>query len=237
VAVVHGEQDHQIGNTGYEANLVQFQGDYDTDVKVITGQTGVIPMMLCQMHSWTKYASTTSLIPLAQLAAAKNNPTKIFLVTPKYIFNYQTDGIHLTAADEKLLGQYYAKALASILSGAGWKPLWPISATRSGSVITIVFNVPKGDLALDTSLVVNPGNYGFEYTDASGSPPAISSVQVTARDTVKINLASTPSGSSKKVRYAFTGVSGNNAGRLTGARGCLRDSDGNYCVTFSEDLT
>ncbi len=235
VMVIHGETDHQNGNSNYQANLVEFQGNYETDAKAITGQTGIIPMFICQVASWTKYGQTTSLIPGAQIGAAEANPTKIFLVCPKYFLPYQTDGIHLTNTGEMRLGQYYAKAIAAVLAGGSWQPVRPLTVTRSGAIITVKFNVPAGQLVFDTTNVTNPGNYGFEYTDA-GTPPAISNVQITDFDTVQITLASTPSGSSKKIRYAWTGTANANAGPTTGARGCLRDTDTlpNWCVNFEK---
>jgi hypothetical protein len=44
-----------------------------------------------------------------------------------------------------------------------------------------------------------------------------------------VTLASTPTGASRRIRYAYTGTSGNAAGPTTGMRGNLRDSDTTTC--------
>jgi hypothetical protein len=237
-AVVHGETDHQNGNASYQANLVEWQSDYETDSKAITGQSGIIPMYISQLANYTKYGQATSLIPIAQYLAAKANPTKIKIPCPMYFLPTQSDGIHYTPQSQQKLGQYFGKAIGVDQVGGAWKPLWPISVTRSGAVVTVQFYVPAGQLVFDTTNVTNPGNYGFEYTDA-GSPPAISSVQITAFDTVQITLASTPGGTNKKLRYAYTGTANANGGPTTGARGCLRDTDTlpNWCVVFEEAVS
>ena len=85
--------------------------------------------------------------------------------------------------------------------------------------------MPVPPLALDTTQVTNPGNYGFEYTDGSGAPPAITSVQLVAADTVQITLAAAPVGANKRVRYAYTSKGNVTPGPISGVRGNLRDSD------------
>lgn len=69
---------------------------------------------------------------------------------------------------------------------------------------------------------------------------------VTAPDTVQITLASAPTGTNRRLRYAFTAAALVNAGPTTGPRGNLRDSDTtpsrhgyalfNWCVHFDEPL-
>jgi hypothetical protein len=98
---------------------------------------------------------------------------------------------------------------------------------------------------LDTANVSNPGNFGFRYLVggtagkvASGTPQAISSVQVTAPDTVTITLAATPSGANQRLEYAnYYAQAGLNPprpgcpGPTQGVRGNLRDSDPATSVT------
>ena len=104
--------------------------------------------------------------------------------------------------------------------------------------------VPVPPIVLDTTLVADPGSYGFEYSDASAAPPAIAKVEVAAPDTVVITLSDVPTGDDRRLRYAFTGIKGAGAGPQTGARGNLRDSDAtrsrtgqrlyNWCIHFDE---
>lgn len=223
LTLIHGETDDTAGTTTYKTDLIQLQADFESDAMTLTGQSDPIPMFLCQLSSWTKLGGATSLIPQAQLDAVLARPNQLYLVTPKYFLPY-TDGLHLTAAGYRWLGEYYAKALNRVLvERRQWRPLYPFSATRSGAVITLLMHVPVGPLVLDTTLVSNPGSYGFEYTDDS-SPPAIQSVSVSGH-VVTITLASTPTGGNKRIRYAHTGSAGAFAGATTGPRGNLRDSD------------
>ncbi len=97
--------------------------------------------------------------------------------------------------------------------------------TAAGAILRIKFLVPKPPLVFDTTLITNPGNLGFEFAEDGAAPAVISQVALEGADTVKITLSKAPSGGNAKVRYAFTGTSGQNAGATTGPRGNLRDSD------------
>nr|WP_263429431.1 MXAN_6577-like cysteine-rich protein [Nannocystis pusilla] len=225
VAIVHGESDHLGGNLAYAEDLLAWQSDYEADVRALTGQTLPVPMFLCQMSSWTMYGSAVSRIPGEQLAAARARPDRIFVVGPKYIFPY-VDGVHLTGDGSRWLGEYYAKAYRRVLvDGLPWQPLAPRAITREGAVVTVDFAVPTPPLVLDTALVVDPGNFGFEFTDSSGAAPAITEVALAGDTSVRLTLAAVPVGGNQRVRYAATGAPGQSAGPTTGARGNLRDSD------------
>jgi hypothetical protein len=225
VTIIHGESDHLGGNQLYADNLLEWQADYEADATAITGQVHPVPMFLCQMSSWTRYNSATSPIPYAQLDAADTRPDRIFVVGPKYFLPY-VDGVHLSGDGERWLGEHYAKAYRKVLvDGAPWIPLRPRTLSRDGAVITVDFDVPAPPLVLDTEQVSDPGDYGFEYWDSSGAPPAITSVELTGDAQVTITLADAPIAGNKRLRYAFTGIPGQNGGPQTGPRGNLRDSD------------
>ncbi len=239
VTVIHGESNHYwqefpiSGSDGtpnkiqnYADALVEWQADYESSIKAITGQTIAVPLFVSQMSNWSGSPQTYSPIPINQLAAHTRAPGKVVVVTPSYIFPYKTDGLHFTNAGQRRLGEYFGKAYAKmVFTGQPWEPVRPSLVTRSGNVITATFVVPVPPLALDTTQVVNPGNFGFEYTDASGAAPAITGVAVSGPDTVTITLASAPTGSNKRLRYAYTSVPGTPAGPTAGPRGNLRDSD------------
>jgi hypothetical protein len=210
VVAVHGETDGL--SVTYQADIEQWQTDYETDIKAITGQTGIIPMFHSQWSAW----GTTTLSPYAMLAAHVANPTKHILVCPKYFLPY-SDGIHLTNVGYRLLGAYYGKALHAVMSGAGFTPLRPVSAVRTGDVIVLTVAGRVGSLVLDTTAVTNPGNFGFEVT-GGGSISAVAIVGNTLEITV--------TGTITRLRYAYTGNgTPNTGGPTTGPRGCLRDSD------------
>jgi hypothetical protein len=190
--------------------------------------------------------------PFDLQAQAEANPTRIILVGPRYFLPYgesgvQFPGIHLTNEGYRRLGEYYGKVYKQVVvDGGAWSPLKPASITRSGAVITATFDVPVAPHVLDTALVSNPGNFGFEFHDDSGAPPAIASVATAGPATLTITLAATPTGGNKRLRYAYTGIIGNGAGPTSGPRGNLRDSDAtvspsgaalpNWCVHFDKPV-
>jgi hypothetical protein len=244
VALVHGETDESLGTATYATDTLALYNDYNTDIKAITGQAADIKMFTCQTSSATYYNKTEGMIPPLQLQAAEDNPTKIFMVCPKYFLEY-ADGLHLRGEYQRILGQYYAKALRAVYISGTWKPLSPLSVDRASNVITIVFNVPVGPIVFDTTVVSNPGNYGFTYTDDASSA-TVSSVAIVSANTIEVTLSATPTGANKKIKYAMNGTSGNKAGPRTGCRGNLRDSDTtdsyygadlyNWCVHFTKTV-
>jgi hypothetical protein len=239
VTAIHGESDHYgnefpfAGTDGtpnkiqsYADAMVEWQQDYDTNIKAITGQVGTIPLLMAQMHSWAGDSRTTSRIPTDQYDAMIRAPGKVVIVAPEYPIQFASDGIHFDSLGGRRMGEYFAKAYSKIVvEGKTWEPVRPKSITRVNNVITITYFVPVSPLAFDTTQVTNPGNYGFEYTDGSGAPPAIANVQIIGPDTVQITLASTPVGANKRVRYAYTSKGNVMPGPDYGVRGNLRDSD------------
>jgi len=240
VTVVHGESDHYgwefplTGTDGtpnkiqnYADAMLEWQQDYESGIKAITGQTGTVPLLIAQMHSWSGDTRTSSRIPTDQYDAHVRAPGKVVIVGPEYPIPFRgDDGIHFTSEGGRRMGEYFAKAYAKIvLEGVAWEPVRPKSVTRAGNVITITYHVPVPPLALDTTQVTNPGNYGFEFADDSGATPAITNVQVVAPDQVRITLAAAPGGATRRVRYAYTSRPNTVPGPVSGVRGNLRDSD------------
>ena len=230
VTTIHGETDNynNVSGATYQGYLEEWQSDYETDVKAITGQSSDVPLFLCQMSSFmSSYANdATSEIPIYQLKAAEDNPGDIVLVAPKYFFNY-SDRHHLTAASSRWLGEYYGKVIKKVsVDHEAWRPLSPDTVVRSANIIYANFHVPAGQLAFDTTLVSARTNYGFEYYDTTTSA-TISSVEILDTDTVKITLSGTPTGANQRLRYAYTGVPGTNTGAQNAgsAAGNLRDTD------------
>ena len=236
VTAVHGETDHYYvgfplngtdGTPGkiqnYSDAMLEWQADYETQVKSRTGQTLPVPLFISQMSGWTD--KPASAIANYQLNAHERAPGKVVLVTPGYPLPFATDCLHYTSHSNRRLGEYFAKAyLRHVLQGKTWEPTRPTSVTRVNNVLTVKFAVPVPPLVLDTTLVTNPGNYGFRYLDSAGTP-AISSVAVTAPDTVTITLASTPTGANKHLTYAQNAPSPACPGPTQGPRGNVRDSD------------
>jgi hypothetical protein len=259
LCLIHGEQD-QTENTPiakYAADIAQLQQNYQTDIQAITGQTTGVPLFMSQLSEQCANTTTRQLfIAQAQFQAFLANPGRVYLTGPKYIYPY-ADVQHLTNVGYRWEGEYMEKAIRkTVYEGTRWKPLYPLSITIYGAVISVKFNVPVGPLVIDTTLVSPPTNvtggmYGFEYYDNSGATPSISSVQVSSTNSsiVQITLASAPAaGAVRQLAYAYTAGSNYGGGGTSGVapRGNLRDSDPypslygntlyNWCVHFIQNF-
>ncbi len=258
VTAIHGESDHYSYSnhtaevplagtdgvstiTSYYDALLEWQRDYQNGVKAITGQTTPIPLIISQMNGWTDVPH--SQVVQWQYEAQVKSKGKVVIATPGYVFPFASDCLHYTSDSQRWIGEYFAKAYARIVfEGLPWEPVRPKSVTVAGNVVTAKFYVPKPPLVLDTTRVVDPGNYGFEYVDAGGANVAITDVKLTSADTVTITLASAAPGG--RLRYAFTAHLPVCPGPTNGVRGNLRDSDPttslyghdlfNWGVTFEE---
>ncbi|MDB4938686.1 MAG: hypothetical protein JWP87_5658 [Labilithrix sp.] len=237
VTAIHGESDHYAGQfpldgsdgtkgsiTNYADALVEWQRDYEDAVHTATGQTESVPLFISQMANWND--TPHSEIPSRQLEASLRSPGKIIVVGPTYQLPYTDDCIHFSSHGERQLGEYFARAYHRVIVEKGaWEPLRPKTVAAAGNVVTISFLVPKPPLVLDTKLVTDPGQFGFEVVDAAGSPLAIESVAVAGADSVTITLAAGWSATGGHVRYAATAQPETCPGPQTGPRGNLRDSD------------
>lgn len=232
IAIMHGESDNWNQISGYESKLIEWQNDYETDIKAITGQGGTIPIFIYQMCATGPGRYTPAPTPgdpgvataIAALKAYRANPDKIVLVGPNYPW-VRNDGIHLRAHGYRSMGVTYARVMKRVLSdGARWVPLMPIAITRTGRVIDVQYHVPTGPLVFDEVRALNPGNFGFGYRDDASSA-TVESVSIISADTVRITLDVPPTGTNKLVTYGWaeTGF-GAIDGPFGAARGCLRDS-------------
>jgi hypothetical protein len=211
IVLTHGETDS--GNTGYEAAMVQLWSDYNNDLKAITGQADAIPMITSQQHSFgfvAGQAQGASPATLAEWKVGVDNPTNVVCAGPKYQYPYASDNIHLVTRGYELLGEKYGEVYVQrVVIGNPWQPLQPISATRSGNVVTVRFHIPVPPLAWNTTLP-NPHQTaltqwaqgrGFELRTGANRL-TISSVQI-VNDTVRITATTAvPAGST--VGYAVT---------------------------------
>jgi len=254
IFVAGGEAD-QLSPT-FGPDMGQWQADYQGDIQYLTGFTGLIPMLHTQISGWSSIsggAFETVTGPSDLLAEHEANPTLTVLVGPRYFIPHgeapqaQFPGIHPTNAGYRWLAEYYGKVYKQVVvDGGTWSPVRPLSINRSGNVITAVFNVPQPPLVFDTTTVVDPGHYGFEFASDDETPPTITDVSLVGADTVQITLSGAPSGGNERLRYAYTGIPGNNGGPITGPRGNLRDSDPtpslygntlyNWCVHFDKPV-
>jgi hypothetical protein len=240
IAAVHGETDQGTGISAaaFEADMVQWQQNYQADAQAISGQTTPVPLFLDQVSSWGYSQLAVPTVALGQLAAAEDQPGSIVMVGPKYQYHY-ADGIHLDNLGYRQEGEQFGKVMKQVLvDGAPWKPLSPKTIARSGTSVTVQFNVPQPPLRFDTTTVLPKNAMGFEYSDGSACSPYITSAQITAADTVTLTLSGLPNGASESVRYAYTTAPGSFSGKDQpgAARGNLKDSDGTHSL-YGNDLS
>lgn len=257
ISMIHGETDDAMGITAeqYAGFLLQWQRDYEGDVRAFTGQEEWVPMFIDQPTSWTGNTHTFPRIELGQLSAARTLDSRIRLVMPTYSLEF-ADNLHLKAWSYRRMGEYFGRAMKkTIVDGEEWRPLMPLRVARLGRVIEVQFHVPAPPLAFDTSAVVAKPQFGFEFSDSTSSA-TIESAAIISSDTVRITLDQTPTGAQPRLRYAYTGTSGIVGPRDAGApSGNLRDSDltpalyhdahvpawadshlRNWCVTFDDPI-
>ena len=242
---VQGEADAQAGTSRstYAADLATLQGNFTSDIESITGQSNAPLLLITQETNNTAFGSVASSqsIWLGQWDAAVNNPGKIVLVTPNYIFenNAQQSG-HLTARGYFCLGEYMARAYRKVVAaaqgglGSSWAAPMPAAASisNSGAVVSIPYSGGTAPYVLDCNYITSPNGAcdGFYYTDNSGSPPSCTGVSVAANGTtILMTLNAAPShGATAVVEYANSVANGEGTaipGPVTGLRGCLHDSD------------
>lgn len=248
IAIIHGESQLETDAMTYTGYLVEWINNITADIMAITGQTFVPKAFISQMNT---HNTRNWPIPLAQLGAHEAN-ANICLIGPKYQLSY-FDQYHLLADGYTILGEMEARAERFAMMGKKWEPLRPLSVKLTGTTLTVQFNNdtadrydtagPIGSLSLDTTTVVNPGNYGFVLTDTT---TVISSVKLGADGhSVVLELSKAPAAGSE-LEYAMQLNLGLKP--YGGPRGCLRDNDKrdhsrfdesylhNWCVAFRKTI-
>jgi hypothetical protein len=211
VVITHGEADS--GNTAYESELAQMQADYTADVQAVTAQSEPVVLLVSQQNSVPQGVGMGSVSTLAEWKVGLDHPGAAICSGPKYQYPYFADGVHLTTDGYDRLGEKYGEVYHhAVVLGEPWQPLQPVSATASGSVVSVKFHVPVGPLAWDDGIVAPQGvqpewvdGRGFEVTLAS-APEKIVSVAISgaAMDTVDITCSDTVEGQNVSVAYAYS---------------------------------
>jgi hypothetical protein len=122
------------------------------------------------------------------------------------------------------LGEAHGYANAALRETGSVPVLQPVSASYSGGVVTVQFDVPVEPLQWDTTTVASQTDYGFTVESDSGAE-TITSVDLGGDGTsVEITLSGTP-GANLRARYGFDTQYGN-----------LRDSETRTSVYDGETL-
>lgn len=241
---LHGGSDSNSAT--YQTDMRQWQVDWETDVNALAGQTGTLPWLVTQPPGANGAGAVVGTVGL--LEEFKTNPTKTVLVGPTYFLPVGADNIHYASLSSQRIGEYLGWAYYQhIIQGTQWNPLRPTTITRSTNVVLLTFADAIGNLVLDATNVLNPGNYGFEWNDDSAK--TISAVRLVGGNVVEITLSGTPTiNGNTKIRYGYTATSGATAGPQLGPRGNLRDSNPmsgalsgqplyKWCCNFNETVT
>ncbi|AEJ13051.1 MULTISPECIES: hypothetical protein [Pseudomonas] len=225
ISIVHGESQSSTTQAQYVAMQAEWIADYQADITAITGQ--VVPPIAFISQMLTGDPGTIPQIPLAQLQAHNENPS-IVMVGPKYAYPY-FDTYHMLAAGYVKMGELEARAERLTQVSGKWQPLKVMSAAVSGSKITLQLNNlpsgnsgtpgPIGKLALDTTIVSDPGNLGFQI-----SAGTISTVSL-GEDGVSIVITATAAIATGTVLTYALQPTLSSPQNGNGRRGCVRDTD------------
>lgn len=237
-----GETDFQDYTT-WSTELGAIQSAIDTYVRAracIVNTT--VKMLVMQSSTCTHYGFTTcDLVTERQYPAGTGDfPGRVYLSGPSYHVPYQADGLHPNNVGQRRLGVDMGRALYRLHTTGNWDAVRVTAANVVGSVVTADIATPYPPLYIDCATnnpdgVTDPGNRGFEWSDASAR--TISSFGSVTCDNptvgpttchVPITLSGAP-GASRVLGVARTGsigCGGGNcpAGPTTGMRSCIHDS-------------
>ncbi|WP_332096242.1 hypothetical protein [Klebsiella quasipneumoniae] len=202
---MQGETDQSAGTSAetYKNSFSEMVDTINGYASTVLGRTIELPWFTYQFNSWKNRTPNTTYptIPLALLDLARTRDDTR-LVQPMYMYDY-ADNAHLLGFDSKICGYRFGLAIEQeLITGIKFEPLWSKDISLQGGVANIWYN-PVGKLVLDTSLVTDPGNYGFSVIDPSGNPLTIAEVSVHL-DRLRVRASGgIPSGS--KLRIGFVG--------------------------------
>lgn len=199
----HGESDS--GNSAYATRLAEWQADVDEDVKAITGQAADVHFFMHQPSS--AWSATDS---IRAMVAAQSGV--IHLCGPDYPYKdaYSPDFTHMLGPGYHLIGETLARAWVDQF----WRPtprktcVQMTAASRSGTTVTLTYDVPTAPLTIDTTSMSNPGQWGFKFF-AGATEIAITAATVTDTGAdgvgaIQLTLASEPVSGTERVDYALT---------------------------------
>jgi hypothetical protein len=161
---IQGEANASDSATTYASHVTQYQIDADTQIKLITGQTGTIPLFMSPQTSTAgSMLFNASGSMQGELDAANAFGSKVYIFAPKYQCEVAGDGTHRTGPCYRRLGILGAKVANSYLRNGTWVPTQPTQILVSGSTITITYNVPVGCLQWITT--IPPPHQSGTYSD------------------------------------------------------------------------
>ncbi|MET3925927.1 hypothetical protein [Devosia sp. 2618] len=223
---IHGALD----DPAYYTILLEWQANVDEDIKAITGQDMPVNFFMVQRASRSSSQPLTSSVQ-PMLDAANNLPyfhiaTAAYVARDHYV---SSDYEHFRGPGSERFGEYMALAWRDAFwRGPTRKVVQMKGAVRSGTTVTLTYDVPVPPLVFDTTIIPERDVKGFTYRDSTGAI-GITSASITNTGTgtgvgtIVLELATTPSGTSEFVEYA---ASPQTSPKTTAAdqRGNVRDS-------------
>lgn len=190
------------GRATYAAQLNALIDDARSEVRSVNKKS--LPWLIWQIcYSQAVTRGVTLAHRDVTRARASSNTV---LVGPTYsmpFVNLEGDVIHYSTLGRMIQGELTALALRSIERTGTWQPLDVKNITRTGAVILVDLHNPGGPIAIDTDWVEAIANYGFSYSDSTGSA-SVSQVTVTGPSQITVTLSAAPTGASKVLRYGLS---------------------------------
>ena len=220
---LQGESNYTTPASKYKVLLSQLQKDINNDVKEITGQLNDVVFINYQLASLTTHTILDVFTALMDIC----EESPYFFKGPA-LYPYSHADVHHLSKDGHMrvgaLAGYIANQI--IIKGIDWKGLSYKSHYINGKIAELLFDVPKPPLVLDTVWITNPGNYGFRLFNSQMVEKTITNVLL-VRDNRVLIESSTIIEKGDILTYA---VNGTGVGPVNGARGCLRDSQGDSII-------
>jgi hypothetical protein len=232
---VQGINDFATPEATWNAALTTLQSNLTSDINHIAGGSAQIPLFIVQYARWTATAfsggqAATPAECQCMIDVYNASSGKIFLVGNSYHLPwFAADGVHMLAQGYRMQGEEIGRAIAEYLAGGTGSVAPPLFATgaaasHDASSLTVTFNSAT-QLAIDMSIVSDPGQYGLRLTDSSGDPISLSSITVSGTNQIMATTASALTiGGTYNLGIANYGTVGNSSGPTTGPRSCIRDS-------------
>ncbi len=198
------------------------------------GRKTKVKIIMTQEASHQYYGITDPAIARQVLNICNTNSNYVFAgAMYQYEYGLQATGgsvgSHLRDATEmKWAAAMAGRVLQRVTRGAVHKWINPLRAWQDGlRSVMIEYSVPVGPLVIDTTNVSDPGQKGFNLY-SNGIEVAITNVSVVGlgKKIVRLTTGTNIPVGTVTVDYAHKGgATSQPAGRSTGSRGCLRDSD------------
>lgn len=240
--------DSKTSADSYKSRMKWFLQKADEFIKSVTGQKNRVKILMYQTVSHNvRKAMGSPEIANAQYELAKSE-ANITISNTSYQLPYIKDNVHFTNVGSKWNGANHAVAAKALLiDNANWKPIYVRGIAAAKNVVVLNFHVPAPPLVFDEINVTNPGNYGFRIFNKAGKELTIKDVHI--KNGYKVYI--TTEEELKKGDIIWYGNNGIATGAINGARGSLRDTQGNkftieidgkrirldnWCPIFKEEI-